>query len=174
MCDWQQYLRTGCRSNRPHRVARIVVPSDPNVLQTTFMPWTICQRRKCNPHVLQNTRWHVPDECFQVYHPSYRQRNQRTEQFPCFLVHGVFFNPNRRSIPNRELARVLCKIISPSRPFDARSGCCSGALAIATTVRTRSRRRIGWRKRVENVFAHDQCCQTIRECIHTTRRISSG
>jgi hypothetical protein len=75
------------------------MPPHPDSLKSAVLSIiSVSKGRQCEPDIPQNTRWHVPDECFEIPHPAHGKRDQCAEHLAAFFVDLILLHPICRAI----------------------------------------------------------------------------
>ena len=74
----------------------VIVPTDPDRFETAVLE--IAQIRQGGPDVSQDTSRHIPNESFELVHPSDCERDQRAQHLALLFVCQVLLHPGSGSI----------------------------------------------------------------------------
>lgn len=107
------------RGRRNRRIDCIVVPANPQTLQTTVVAISaVGKARQGKPHVPQHSSRHVPDKRLKIDHARNGKRHQCAQHLPTLFRDDVLLHPCLWSVAEGELLGKLSVVVTESASGD--------------------------------------------------------
>jgi hypothetical protein len=121
---WWRWRRVGLMTWRKGTIQNdlpIIVPAHPNAFQSAI--WQVSKMGKREPDIAKNSSRHVPDESFEVVHPSDREGDECSQHFSALLRDRVLRDPVSGAVAKGELSSKVGIVVSLSTFSSLRVRC---------------------------------------------------